>query len=333
MLARRSGTRCSKECSDTNGSAEIRELARDAVRRAEQEIQLLQVRIEHAEAAKARLDQRKDELAEARRRLETLEGVRPLFEELIRTITTAEESRRRAGDRLAALDARSGELPDPVAGDAVVKIAERTGSLRDAAERDLRIASDRLEKAGAALDSADCRRTVEKLDKISQRLVELEAVRDRIETRLGDLRNAEAALPDRIKSIKTVALAEYAWARRVEAQEEWESAAARLDEAEKAVDSEEFTTREQRAVRADGLIIQLGTREEAAERAARIEVRMVAALDDHETSEKSARSALMLAAAERHDAESLAGVAADRLRDAEGTAAGRPPCGHGRNPT
>ena len=74
----------------------IRDLAREAMRSAEQEIKVLDVRIEHAEAAKARLDERRDELTEADDRLEALEDARPLFEELDRRIARAGERRRRA---------------------------------------------------------------------------------------------------------------------------------------------------------------------------------------------------------------------------------------------
>ena len=45
---------------------EIRELARDAVRRADHEIDKLNIHIDHAEEAKSRLDERRDELAQRR---------------------------------------------------------------------------------------------------------------------------------------------------------------------------------------------------------------------------------------------------------------------------
>ena len=297
---------------------EIRELARDAVRQAKQEIKVLDVRIEHAEEAKARLDQRKDELAEVRRRLETLAAARPLFEELARCISDAEESRALAEKRLAALSARSGELPDPVAGQQVVTVAERAAKHRDAAERDLRTASDRLERAGEALDSEEYKRAVGELDQISRKLVDMEAAHRRIQTRVRDLQDAQARLPDRIKGIKTVALAEYAWAHRVEAQGELEDAALRLDESEGTVASQEFSERVKRAAKADGLIIQLGSRKEAAERIARQEIQIANTVEDDETSDRSARLALKVATAERQDAEKRVGHAAARLRDAEG---------------
>lgn len=296
---------------------EIRELARHAVGRAEQEIRVLEVRIEHAEAAKERLDRRKDHLAEAFHRLATLEEVQPLFDELARRISDAEDRGGRAEERLAALRARSDELPDPIAGEEVVDNAERARVVRQAAEREVRIADDRLDKAGAALDSEDYHRALGDLEEATQRLAEMEAVRDRIETRLRDLQETQLGLPGRIKGIKTIALAEYAWARRVEAQEEWEGADTRLDEAEEALASEEFTSRQQRARRADGLIVQLGSRQEAAERAACDVIRMAATLDDDETSERSARSALIAATARRQDAGTGAADAAARLRDAE----------------
>ncbi|MCY4371853.1 MAG: SMC family ATPase [bacterium] len=297
---------------------EIRELARDAVRRANQAIKVLDVRIEHAEEAKARLDQRKDELAQVRRRLETLASARPLFEELTGRITQAEERRGRARDRLAALRERARELPDAVAGERVVEIAEQARVRAAAAERELGVAADRLEKAAAALESEVYRQAVKNLDKTAQLLAEIEAARDRTGSRLERLRKAEAALPERIKSIKTLALAEYAWARSVEARREWEDSGARLDEAEALLASRAFTGREERAARAAGLIIQLEARHEAADRAAREVVRVITTLKADETSERVTRSALLVATAERQDAEEGAAGAAVRLREAEG---------------
>lgn len=297
---------------------EIRELAKDAVKRVEQDIKVLDVRIEHAEAAKERLDQRKDELAEVRRRLEQLKAARPLFEELTRRIREAEEGRAQAEGRLATLRERSRELPDPEAGKQVVSAAEAARIRREAAERELRDAGRRLEKAEAALESEDYRQAQQDLEQVSQRLAEMESARSRRERRLAELREGESGLPDRVRGIKTVARAEYAWAGRVEARREWEAAAARFDEAEAKVSSEEFTAREQRAAQAEGLIIRLEARKEAAGRAAREALGMSATVEEDEKTERLARSALTSATGKRREAERSVGDAAAMLQDAEG---------------
>ena len=296
---------------------EIRELARDAERRAQHEIDKLDIHIDHAEAAKDRLDERRDDRAEADRRLETLEAVCPMFEELSQRIAKADERRRRAEDRLAELGARSDELPDPAAGAQVLETAEQARLRRAGAEHELRIATDCLENAEAALESEECKRVAQSLEKTEALLVQLETARNRIETRLGELRAEEAELPDRIKGIETVALAEYAWARRVEARGEWEDATAHLDELEAMVASEEFTGRERRAARAGDLIIRLQARKESAEQAARETTRMATTLERDEASEVSARSALVTATSDREEAEEAARQAAYDLREAE----------------
>ncbi len=296
---------------------EIRELARAAASRASQATKVLDVRIEHAEAAKTRLDRRKDELADACRRLEMLEGAKPLFEELARCISEADEGRAQAERRLAALHQRSGELPDPVAGEQVVRTVERARIRTGVAERELKIIVGRLDEAAAAMDSEDYRRAVEDLDRVSQRLAKAEAEHDRTESRLAELRHEEAGLPDRLKGIKVVASAEYAWAHRVEAQREWEAAKARLDGAEAKVTSEEFIAREQRAGTAEGLIIRLAARKEAAEAAARQVARRAGAVEVDEAAVEHSRSALTLATGEREDAEMSFRDAVDRLLEAE----------------
>ena len=78
----------------------LRELAKESTRRGENEIEKLGIRLEHAAAAKVRLDERRDELAEADRRLVTLEAAHPLFDELnelMRSRPGNTESRPRPG--------------------------------------------------------------------------------------------------------------------------------------------------------------------------------------------------------------------------------------------
>ncbi len=297
---------------------EIRELARDAVRRADHEIEKLKIHIDHAEEAKARLDQRRDELAAADRRHATLREVRPDFEQLIRRIRGAEELRECAAERLAVLDERSGELPDPVAGEQVLQMSELVRDRRVAAERELGIATGRLETAKAALDSDEYRLASQSLDRSVRKLAELEAARDRLEARLVELQEGEAELPDLIKGIKDAALAEYAWARRVEARGEWEDAEERLGKAEATLSSEEFIGREQRVGAARDLIIHLRTRNEAVERVAREAEVCAVTLRQDDNSEVAARSALTQATVQRRESAGRVREAESRVREAEG---------------
>ena len=296
---------------------DIRERARDALRRAEHELEILKVRIDHAEEAKARLDRRRDELAETGRRLETLEAARPLFEEVYRRVSRAEEGRQHAEARLAELDGRCGELPDQIRGERVLEKAEQAGERRNAAEQELGAATDRLEKEEEVLNSEECRLAVQNLDSTARMLVRLEATRDRIETRLSDLRKTEEELPDLIRGQDTAAASEQARARGAEARREWEEATARFADVEARVTSEDFNSRRQRAHRAGGLLIQLRTRRETAERAAREAVRLGKTLEEHEASEQSARSTLARAISERRVAEDEAGHAGAHLQEAE----------------
>ena len=295
----------------------IRELARQALVRTEHEIDKLSIRIEHAEVAKARLDARRDDLAEAEGRIETLEAARPVFEELTGRISQAEERRHRAKNRLAELRQRSGELPDRTRGEQVLDMASQARVRTNGAAGDLRMAGSDLDEAEAALESEQFVQGAERLQEAIELVVRLERARERIRNRLGELRARTGDLPDRIRGIQAVALAELGWAGREEASRELETATARLEGVEEIVGSDEFAGRVTRLDTASGLIVRLETGMESAERAAGETIRMATNLERDEASEKAARSAAISADSERHEVEQAAQEARSRLREAE----------------
>ena len=295
----------------------IRDLARSAVRTNEHEIEKLRIRIEHAEAAKARLDERRDELSQAEDRLEALEGARPRFEELDRRITRAEERRRRAEERLGDLRDLSHELPNRQQGERLFDTAARARRGRTDSEHALADAIVCLDEARAAMESDEYAQGRRRLDAAGRLVAERERAGERIEARLGELSNREKHLPDRVKGIRAVAMAELAWVRREEASREWETAALRLQEAETVVDSDEFSRRESRLDAASGLIVQLDERGQSAERAAAETLRLADTLQGDEAAQESARSALTRNGALREAARVESWETALGLREAE----------------
>ena len=296
----------------------IRELARETVRRGVNEIGKLDIRLEHAEAAKARLDERRDELAEADRRLDALEAARPLFDELAERIATAEENRNKAEARLLELDERSTELPDAAKGDHILTMANQARARLDGAKQELGIASGRLAEAEAALGSDEFEERKRRFETAATLVLQLGAERDRIETRLVELRSRAGELPDRIKGIKTAALAELAWAGRIDASQELEVASNALKQVETLLGSEEFKECDNRLDKAGGLLIHLHTRQEAAEQAEKEAARAVTAVENNEGAEIGARSALHSASSEFEAADAAATAATAHLSDAEG---------------
>ena len=296
----------------------IRELAREAVRQAEHEIDKLSIHIDHAEAAKARLDERKDDLAETKQRLDSLEVARPLFQELDERVTRAEERRRLAEERLTELHARSRELPDLVQGKQFLDVAAKARLARADAEQGLVIATARLKEAKAAMESDEFANGQRRLEREIRLVTQLESKEKRIERRLGDLRDRAEHLPDRIRGIQAVALAELGWAHRKEASREWEAAAARLQGVETILDSDEFAQRESRLDTAGHLIVRLNAMTESAERAAEETLRRTGALQTDEAAENAPRSTLTRASALHEAAKAKSWETANSLREAEG---------------
>lgn len=295
----------------------IRDLARSAVRTNEHEIEKLRIRIEHAEAAKARLDERRDELSQAEDRLEALEGARPLFEELDRRIARAEERRRRAEERLRALRDFSHGLPDRRKGERLFDTAARARRGRADAEDALADAIVCLDEARAATESDEYTQGRRRLDAAETLVAERERAGEQIEARLQELSSREKHLPDRVRGVRAVALAELAWVRREEASREWEAAATRLREVETVVDSDEYRRRESRLDTASRLIVQLDETRQSAERTAAETLRLTDALEADETAQDSARSTLTRRSALREAARVESWETALGLREAE----------------
>ena len=295
----------------------LRELAKESVRTGENEIGKLAIRLEHAAAAKARLDERRDELDEADRRLVALVAALPLFDELNKLTKTAGEIRKRAETRLAELGKRTRELPDPVMGERVLTTAVQARARLEGAERELGVASACLAEAEAAVGSEEFKERERRWEKAADLVVQLESRRDGTERRLSELRHRAGDLPDQVKGNRAVALTEYARFRRVGAARELEAASARLADAEAAVGFEEFEEREKRVEEAARLVIQMEARQEAANRTSADVVRVTTTVENDERSVEKARSALDTAQSNLEQAEAEAKDADSNLQSAE----------------
>ena len=295
----------------------VREIARNRANRGDNEIEKLGIRIDHAEAAKLRLDERRTELADAHHRLAALDAARPLFEELTARITEAGRVREQAGKRLQQLERRSGELPDQARGEQVLATAASARARLAEAERDLELAGDRLAEAEADVASDRFRDVERRAEKAAERVRECESRRDVLETRLDGLRRRAGELPDRIKGIQVVAAAELAWALRVEAAEEAQAASARLADAELAVASDRFKQRENSLDRASDILVRLVSIQDAADRAAEAAARARTAVEAEQGAEVRAGSARAAAVRDLERAEAAAQGAASRLEHAE----------------
>lgn len=125
----------------------VRDLARRAAAAGEHEIEKLDIRLKHVQAAKERLSQRRDELARALGRLAELKEVRPAFDELAERIRAASEKKGKAEDQLAGLRRRAKDLPNEAKAARVLKKAGEVRTLRSEAERGLAAAAQRAAEA------------------------------------------------------------------------------------------------------------------------------------------------------------------------------------------
>ena len=143
----------------------IRELARQAAKDGEREIEKLDIRLENARAAEARLSERKTDLAEAMDRFEKLKAVRPDFDELTERIEAARASRKAAETRLAELRSRAGDLPDRAEAGRRLERARGVRALLEGAEQELEKASNRLTEAEQATAAEEFKEREEKCSK------------------------------------------------------------------------------------------------------------------------------------------------------------------------
>ena len=133
--------------------SEIRELAREAVRILEVEIYKLDSDIKRAEAVKADLRERREELAESVRRFDLLEAIRPEFEELTERIGLAEERRRDLETELVELSRRAGQIPEQEAAEVTLSSAEQAQTRLVEAWDQVRTAKGMLKEAEAITEA------------------------------------------------------------------------------------------------------------------------------------------------------------------------------------
>ena len=143
----------------------IRELARQVANDGEREIEKLDIRLDNARAAEARLSERSKELAEAMDRLEKLQAVRLDFDELTKRIEAAKASRKAAETRLAELRNRAGDLPDQAEAGRNLERVRGVRALLKEAEKELEKASSRLTEAEKATAAEEFKEREEKCNK------------------------------------------------------------------------------------------------------------------------------------------------------------------------
>ena len=202
----------------------IRELARQAANGGEREIEKLDIRLDVARAAEARLSERRKELAKETARLGKLEAVRPDFDELTGRIEAAEANRTAAETRLAELRNRAGGLPDRAEAERNLERARGVRALLEEAEQELEKASSRSAEAEKATATEEFKEREEKCNKADGWI-----------DRLGDRQRAveEAA-----------AEAARATAEAEEGERSVEDAGAKLASAEAGLEAAEAAARE-----------------------------------------------------------------------------------------
>ncbi len=301
----------------------IRDLAKQAVGRSRHETEKLDIRIEHVEAARTRLVQHREDLAEATARLGQLEEVLPRFEALAARIDQAEKVRDLADRRLAELRERSAELPDPVWSEKALAMVEQAGLKVSSAEQKLQVVSDRLVEAEEHLESEEFEQELERVEESTELLSQLEAVRVGIEARLDDLSRRAREIPDRLEGERVVLQAERGSARRVEADREWSTASTVLERAERVLLSDDFLERRRRAEEASTLMVRVHAADLSLQDAVLESRQATDNLAEDEAAETEARSALDRAGSSRERVETAArqatsrlAVARDRLQEA-----------------
>lgn len=133
----------------------VRELAKRNAATARHEIEKLDIRLGNARKVEEALVERRKELAEAATRFESLEVVRPAFEELAGLSRAAAESRGKAKTRLEELHSRAEELPNQDAGDRDAALAGQARDQLAEAEKGLTEAEGQLAEAERAVASEE----------------------------------------------------------------------------------------------------------------------------------------------------------------------------------
>lgn len=295
----------------------MRELAKDAVRTSAAEAEKLEIKIDHALAAKVKLEARKNELAETEVRTARLQAAVPQFEVLIEGINESDRRRTAAQARLAELSTREGDLPDRRLGEEITRRVVRADDRLAGAEGDLAGFESRLGEAEAALGSDDFAQVAEELQDAGRQVAEVERVIAATDRRLDELHALSPDLPDRVAGIDTVERAGAARGARRTAEDEWEAATESLRDAEAVLAAPELAEREQRLTEAGELLVRTEAVGELARRAAEETIRAATALRGAETAAAAARSSLEAGDSGQQRSETLAREARSHLRDAE----------------
>ena len=290
----------------------MHERARYAAREAEHEIDKLDIRLEHAEAARVRLDERRSDLGKAEQRLATVREALPLFHSLADRIAVAQVQATDAEHRLAALHDRSGELPDPdheeplLAHAATALIEAGTATARMVASQ------SRLDEAQSSLASDEVALGIERVAAVTKLLLQLEADNERRRTELANLRGRTSELPLMGGAIRTVSLAQQSRDARIRATLEHEEASARLAAADAAMTSPDADARRRRVREASTVLTTLGGRETAAEQTTDRQTRLACEADQADLASvefaAELHSASALHATARADADIARGV-------------------------
>ena len=295
----------------------MRELAKDAVRASIAEVDKLAIRIDHALAAKKKLQERRDERAQTELRINSLRVARPLFEELTDRINESERRRSAAETRLDELSTRAADLPARRLSEEIASQVVRAGDRLAGAEHDLARFESGLGEAEAALRSDEFAQAAAELQDASRQVAEIEKRIAATGERLGELRALAPDLPDRAAGIATVEHAGAARDASQIAEDDWEAATKSLRDAEAIMAAPEFAEREQRLTKAGDLLVRREAAGESVQRAALETTRAASALRETETVEAEARSSLDAGDRGQQMAEALAGEARSRLADAE----------------
>ncbi|MDH3498604.1 MAG: SMC family ATPase [Acidimicrobiia bacterium] len=162
----------------------MRELAKDRVRQGEYEIDKLQLRLEAAEQAIARLARRRIEYSEAEDRAALLDKHADRVADLNERQLAASRAAVAAGDRQKELERHAGRMPDPDKTEELLAIATTARAERS------RLAAE-LEKAHAAVTSAEAGLKSEVREQAKSRLARAEAAMTERRLRVKDLELAD----------------------------------------------------------------------------------------------------------------------------------------------
>ncbi len=164
----------------------MRELAKAKHKEATHEIEKLDIRLEEADAAKGLLPDLGGALALKTTRIETLEKIRPEYEELTARVTAAEKRIEEAGARRDDLTGLAGTVPDAQRSEKVIAHAERARNRRAQLGLDLDASQEVATRAGAVIQSDEFGQRSTRFKQAAEMVVRLEAQEDTATTARAD---------------------------------------------------------------------------------------------------------------------------------------------------